>query len=146
MGLGTKFYKWLDINLPAKYQWAGSALFAVLLLAVAALILYLVMAILSAHPARAAEENGWFTADQIYLYLDEAGDQGASFCVNSRRDLTSNLGADVTIYKRNALEWHAHFAHHSCAFGPDAPNYYNALGTGIVWKFERHGWFWDKAQ
>ena len=143
MGIPNKILKSAGIKLPEKYQWLGSALLAVALLAVAALILFTVMALLSSSEAR-AEENGWLTASRIYLDLDHAKELQTSFCKRSTNDLTSNLGADVTIYKHGALEWHIHTAHHSCAFGPDAPTY-DAVGAGFTLKFERHGWFWDSS-
>jgi len=141
MGLGSKYIKKLGIKLPPKLEWMGSAGFALVLLGIGLLALFLFMWAIGSS-AKAHEENGWLTSDYAYLYLDEAKDLRTSFCLNDKRYLTSNLGVDVTIYKYNNIEWHGHIAHHSCAFGPDAPDY-NAAGMGLVIKFERHGWFWQ---
>ena len=90
-----------------------------------------------------AEENGWLTSGYLYSYAEKARLLQTSFCGKDRRDLTANLGVDVTIYKYDMLKLHAHTAHHSCIFGPDKVDY-NAEGIGLVIKFERHGWFWEK--
>ena len=99
-----------------------------------------------------ADEGKWFAFMETYLYLDyEVSDhryywdpetlgthewvKGGTFCMN-QSSMTSNLGVTVNVYKRGPFEFNTHLAHHSCAFGPDLPDY-NALGAGIVYRFER---------
>lgn len=128
MGLPNKIIKRLGINLPEKYQWLGSAILGVLS--------FLLLTLLMWGAANAGERDGWFTATSTYLRLERDINGKHIFCSHSADDLTSNLGADVTLYKRGWFEWHTHYIHHSCALGPDAPSY-DAAGMGIVIKFVR---------
>jgi len=128
MGIPNKIIKRLGINLPEKYQWLGSAILGVLA--------FLAMTLLMWGVAQAEERDGWLTATSTYLLIENNIDGQHNFCAVKAGHLTSNLGADVTLYKRGWFEWHGRLTHHSCAFGPDAPDY-NAVGTGIVLKFVR---------
>lgn len=129
MGLPNKIIKRLGVNLPEKYQWLGSAILGVLSVLLLTLLMWGV--------AQAEERDGWLTATSTYLLLERNIDGQHNFCARRANDLTSNLGADVTLYKRGWFEWHARLTHHSCAFGPDAPDY-NAAGMGVVFKFTRN--------
>lgn len=137
MGLPNKIIQGLGINLPPRYQWLGSAILGVLVFAALTGLIWLIIA--TAHDAAAGEEvtkDGWLVAGETYLLVEQERADPGHVCQKSNRDLNSNLGADLTIYKHRWIEWHARLTHHSCAFGPDAPDY-NAAGMGVVFRFTR---------
>lgn len=134
MGLPNKIIKRLGINVPEKYQWIGSAILGVLMFLALTLLAMTLMTLLSKDAK--AEQNGWFTSAETFLIIEQAQNDRTSFCRESRHDLTSNLGADLTVYKREWFEVHTRASHHSCAFGPDSPDY-NAVGAGVVFHFDR---------
>lgn len=136
MGLPNKIIQKIGLRLPEKYQWLGSAILGVLAFAAMTLLVWLVIA-----PSRDAHaddlvRDGWFPAGETFLLVERDVRDIGRICRVSNNDLNSNLGADLTVWKRGAFEWHVRATHHSCAFGPDAPDY-NAIGTGIVIRFVR---------
>ena len=135
MGLPSKILKRLCPSMPEKYQWLGSAILGIITFLVMTLAVWMIIALSRAEAAEITQD-GWLVAGETYLLLEQAQNDRTSFCRESRKDLTSNLGADMTLYKRGVIEWHAHAVHHSCAFGPDTPEY-NAAGMGVVFRFVR---------
>lgn len=136
MGLPNKIIKSLGGDLPEKYQWLGSAILGVLAFAALTVLVWLAVALSRIAHADDLVRDGWFPAGETFLLVERDMRNIGRICLVSSNDLNSNLGADVTIWKRGAFEWHARATHHSCAFGPDAPDY-NAIGTGIVVRFVR---------
>ncbi len=121
-------------------EWAPSAALGVGAVLVFALVMWLLVLMLGLFLGhRSAHAGEWFTDASAYLYVEKPwNDPG--ICYYSPVDMTSNLGADVTIwrggYRHAAVEWHARLTHHSCAFGRDNRDY-NAAGVGIVLRFRR---------
>lgn len=137
MGGPAKIMAFLGIKVPPRWQWLGSALFGVLAVVVLTGAVWLIIA--TARSAAAADEvtkDGWLVAGETYLLLEQERADPGHVCKVSNKDLNSNLGADLTVYKHAWFEWHARLTHHSCAFGPDAPSY-NAAGMGVVIRFTR---------
>ena len=91
-------------------------------------------------------KNGFLVDYSVGLLLEKEIDSYSHFCyadpighqtANQVNDhLTSNIFMDTTFYKHDYFEFHIHVQHHSCAFGIDAPDY-NAIGAGIVFRFNR---------
>jgi len=132
---------WLAERIRRWKEWLPSAALGVGAVLVFALLAWLVMMLIGAFLGldRRAHAGEWLTDAQAYLYVERPwNDPG--ICYYSPSDMTSNLGADVTIwrggYRYAGIEWHARATHHSCAFGRDGREY-NAAGTGIVLRFRR---------
>ena len=116
-------------------EWAPSAGLGVGAWLAMAVLAFLLMGLLSAAFGAERERGEWMPDASAYLYVERPWDD-PGVCWYKPSDLTSNLGADVTIYRRGVFEWHVRVTHHSCAFGRDG-NEYNAAGTGIVLRFRR---------
>lgn len=136
MGLPNKIIKSLGVALPKKYQWLGSAILGALSFAIMTLLVWLAMMLSRAAHADDVVRDGWFPMGETFLLVERDARDIGRICLISNNHLNSNLGADVTVWKRGPFEWHVRATHHSCAFGPDAPDY-NAVGTGIVIRFTR---------
>lgn len=136
MGMANKLIKKLGIELPEKYQWVGSAIFGVLAFLFGTLLVWVVIALSKEAHADQVIKDGWFTSGSTFLIIEREARDIGRICKISRNDLNSNIGAEVTIWKRDHFEWVAHAQHNSCAFGPDAPDR-NTIGTGIVIRFSR---------
>lgn len=136
MGQANKLIRKLGIKLPEKYQWVGSAIYGVLVVVVVTFAMWLLIEL--SKEAHADEvKDGWIPMGETFLFVerDFSPDIGR-ICRVTNGDMISNLGADLTIWKMGAFEWHARATHHSCAFGPDAMDY-NAIGSGVVIRFNR---------
>lgn len=124
-----------------------SAIRGVLVTVIAVFIMYLVACLygvlIPTAKADTIMRDGWLVDTSTFLYLDREllptgpGEHAPSkFCQDKPANDIGTLGVDTTIFKHGPVEFHAHFLHHSCAFGPDLPSY-NALGAGIVLHFTR---------
>lgn len=138
MGMADNIIKKSGIKLPEKYQWLGSAILGVLTFIALTWFMWLIIIISAWVGVAKADDikDGWVPMAETFLIVERDARDIGRICRISNEDLNSNLGADITLWKRGAFEWHVRATHHSCAFGPDAPDY-NAIGTGIVIRFVR---------
>lgn len=139
MGMANKLIKKAGINLPEKLQWVGSALFGILAFAALTWLMWLIIIVAAVFNIAKANDikDGWIPQAETFLLVerDFSPDIGR-ICRITNNDMISNLGADVTLWKRGAFEWHVRATHHSCAFGRDSMDY-NAIGSGVVIRFTR---------
>lgn len=77
-------------------------------------------------------EGVWFNTGSVFIGVEQTS--GASpFCTSEgvNDKLTSNLGADIQVYKNGNHSISGVYTHHSCALNPDI-NVYDAIGFRYV--------------